>query len=75
MVDASTITARIAVPNAPRAVARGEADPDRLTPRVRAVAFDLFRHDLLVTAAPLNEDQIAAIVDEVFLPLVRPLDG
>jgi AcrR family transcriptional regulator len=55
-----------------RAVARGEADPARLTPRVRAVAFDLFRHDLLVTAAPLSEDQITAIVDEVFLPLVRP---
>ena len=54
-----------------RAVARGEADPARLTPRVRAVATDLYRHDVLVNAAPLGEEAIVAIVDEVFLPLVR----
>ncbi|MFW0792528.1 TetR/AcrR family transcriptional regulator [Gordonia sp. CPCC 205515] len=55
-----------------RAVARGEADPARLTPRVRAVAFDLFRHDLMMTMAPLTEEAMAAIVDEVVLPLVTP---
>jgi hypothetical protein len=55
-----------------RAVARGEADPARLTPRVRNVATDLYRHDLLMTAAPLREEQLVAIVDEVFLPLVAP---
>jgi AcrR family transcriptional regulator len=55
-----------------RAVGRGEADPARLTPRVRSAPMDLFRHDLLVTAAPLPDDQIVAIVDEVFLPLVQP---
>lgn len=53
-----------------RAVARGEVDPARLTPRVRSVVFDLFRHDLLMTLKPLTEESIAAIVDEVFLPLV-----
>ncbi|WEG10507.1 TetR/AcrR family transcriptional regulator [Microbacterium horticulturae] len=53
-----------------RAIARGEVDPARLTPRVRTVAADLFRHDLLMTAAPLPDDAIVAIVDEVFLPLV-----
>jgi AcrR family transcriptional regulator len=58
-----------------RAVARGEADAARLTPRVRAVAIDLFRHDLLMTAAAVPEEQIEAIVDEVFLPLVRPREG
>ena len=56
-----------------RAVARGEADPARLTPRVRTVATDLYRHDLLMTAAPLSEEQLIAIVVEVFLPLVTPL--
>jgi AcrR family transcriptional regulator len=56
-----------------RAVARGEADPARLTARVRTVATDLYRHDLLMTAAPLSDDQLVAIVDEVFLPLVTPL--
>lgn len=56
-----------------RAVARGEADPARLTARVTTVAFDLLRHDLLMTMRELEDAQIAAIVDEVFLPLVRPL--
>lgn len=55
-----------------RAIARGEADPAKLTPRVRSVAVDLYRHDLLMTAAPLPDEAIEAIVDEVFLPLVRP---
>lgn len=53
-----------------RAVARGEADPARLTPRVRTVGFDLFRHDLLMNLKPLTEEEIEAIVDEIFLPLV-----
>lgn len=53
-----------------RAVARGEVDAARLTPRVRSVVFDLFRHDLLMTLKPLPEEAIVAIVDEVFLPLV-----
>lgn len=53
-----------------RAVARGEVDPARLTPRVRTVAFDLFRHDLFMTLKPLPEEEIEAIVDEIFLPLV-----
>ncbi len=53
-----------------RAVARGEVDAARLTGRVRTVAFDLFRHDLLMTFKPLSGEDIEAIVDEVFLPLV-----
>ena len=56
-----------------RAIARGEIDPARLTPRVRTVAFDLFRHDLLMTLKPLPDQAIIEIVDEIFLPLVRPL--
>ncbi len=55
-----------------RAVARGEVDAARLTPRVRSVAFDLFRHDLLVTLKPLTDADMIAIVDEIFLPLVAP---
>ncbi|MFG1920333.1 TetR/AcrR family transcriptional regulator [Cryptosporangium sp. NPDC048952] len=54
------------------AVERGEADPAKLTPRVTDVAFDLFRHELLMTYKPVPDDVIASIVDEVFLPLVRP---
>ena len=53
-----------------RAVARGEINPDKLTPRVRTVAFDLIRHELLMTLEPVSDDTIVAIVDEIFLPLV-----
>ncbi|WP_457098671.1 TetR/AcrR family transcriptional regulator [Microbacterium sp. P5_E9] len=56
-----------------RAIVRGEIDPARLTSRVRTVAFDLFRHDLLMTLKPLPDADIIEIVDEIFLPLVRPL--
>lgn len=55
-----------------RAVERGEVDPVRLTPRVRGVAFDLYRHELLMTSRPVADEVIESIVDEVFLPLVRP---
>ena len=55
-----------------RAVARGEADPARLTPRVKAVAFDLLRNELLLTQRPVSRKVIEEIVDDVVLPLVRP---
>lgn len=55
-----------------RAVERGEADPAKLTPRVRGVAFDLYRQELLMTLRPVPDDVLASIVDEVFMPLVRP---
>jgi AcrR family transcriptional regulator len=55
-----------------RAVARGEADPDRLTPRVKAVAFDLLRNELVMTQRPVPRKVIEEIVDDVVLPLVRP---
>ncbi|MDN5764878.1 MAG: TetR/AcrR family transcriptional regulator [Humibacillus sp.] len=53
-----------------RAVARGEADPARLTPRVVGVPFDLYRQELLMTLKTVPDDVIESIVDEVFLPLV-----
>lgn len=55
-----------------RAVARGEADPDRLTPRVKAVAFDLMRNEMMLTQRPVPRRVIEEIVDDVVLPLVRP---
>lgn len=59
-----------------RAVDRGEIDPARLTPRIRGLAFDLYRHELLMTLKPVGEDVIVSIVDEVVLPLMRPVpDG
>jgi AcrR family transcriptional regulator len=55
-----------------RAVERGEIDADRLTPRLRTLAFDLFRHEALMTLAPVPDEVIEEIIDEVFLPLVMP---
>lgn len=53
-----------------RAVERGEIDPAKLTPRIRGVAFDLYRHELLMTNQPVADDVIVSIIDEVFMPLV-----
>jgi AcrR family transcriptional regulator len=55
-----------------RAVDRGEIDPVKLTPRIATLPFDLLRHELLMTLQPVPDETIIAIVDEVFLPLVRP---
>ena len=55
-----------------RAIARGEIAPDRLTPRIAALPTDLARHEILMTFAPLSDDAIKEIVDEIFLPLVSP---
>jgi AcrR family transcriptional regulator len=53
-----------------RAVARGEVRPERLTPRARTLAFDLFRSELLMTLKPVPKETIEAIVDEVVVPLL-----
>lgn len=53
-----------------RAIARGEVDPATLTPRRRTLAFDLFRHEALMTLAAVPESVIQEIVDDIFMPLV-----
>ena len=55
-----------------RAIEHGEADPEKLTPRVRSVAFDLFRHELLMTHRAVPNDVIESIIDQIVLPLVQP---
>jgi AcrR family transcriptional regulator len=54
-----------------RAIARGEIDPGRLSPRVRSLPLDLVRHELMMTQAPVPDATLVEIVDEIFLPLVR----
>ena len=55
-----------------RAVARGEADPAALHPRVATVAIVLLRNEFVTRGAPTAPDEVLIdIVDEVFLPLVR----
>jgi AcrR family transcriptional regulator len=57
-----------------RAAERGEIRADALTERVRTLPFDLLRHEILVTFAPVPDDVLEEIVDTIFLPLVgRPV--
>lgn len=53
-----------------RAVARGEVDAARLTPRKRSLAFDLYRHDALMNLGPVPEQTMVEIVDEIVLPVL-----
>jgi hypothetical protein len=54
-----------------RAVARGEIDATRLTPRVCALPFHLLRYEVFTTLKPVSRAVVEEIVDEVFLPLVK----
>jgi AcrR family transcriptional regulator len=54
-----------------RAAARREARSD-VAARVATLPTDLFRQELFLHRAPPSRETITAIVDEVFLPLVRP---
>ncbi|MEU8235784.1 TetR/AcrR family transcriptional regulator [Actinoplanes sp. NPDC048967] len=55
-----------------RAVARGEAAPESLHPRVATVAIVLLRNEFVTRGVPSAPDEVLTeIVDEVYLPLVR----
>jgi AcrR family transcriptional regulator len=54
-----------------RASERGEVDLDQITPRVATLPFDLFRHEVLTSSAPIPAATVTGIIDDVFLPLVR----
>ena len=55
-----------------RAADRGEIRRDAITRRITTLPVDLFRHEMLLTRAPLPETSPTEIVDEIFLPLLRP---
>jgi tetracycline repressor-like protein len=54
------------------AIERGEADPGRLTPRIRSLPVDLLSNEVLKTLQPMPDEGIDEIVDTIILPLVRP---
>jgi AcrR family transcriptional regulator len=58
-----------------RAHDRGEIDLERIAPAVLTMPFDLLRHDMLMNLEPLRPARIKSIVDDLFLPLVRPHRG
>lgn len=53
-----------------RAAERGEVDPARLTPRMRSLAGDIFRHEVLMTLKPVSQETIEEIVDDLVLPVL-----
>jgi len=55
-----------------RAIARGEADAGRISPRIAELPADLVRQRIMMTLKPVPKSEIEGIVDEIFLPLVRP---
>ena len=70
--DALEITPDLVTTMLERAAKRGEARPDRITHRIASVPGDLLRHEMLTTRTAPPDRVLAEIVDEVFLPLVRP---
>ncbi|MCV2395396.1 TetR/AcrR family transcriptional regulator [Actinotalea sp. M2MS4P-6] len=58
-----------------RAAERGEVDPGRLTPRIESLAFDLFRHELIMRSGPVPQSTLEEIVDDIVIPLVRARAG
>ncbi|MBF6175794.1 TetR/AcrR family transcriptional regulator [Nocardia blacklockiae] len=54
-----------------RAVARGQARAEALSPRVATLAIDLLRHEYLVRGVTtVPESTLTEIVDTIYLPLV-----
>lgn len=54
-----------------RGAARGEVTPTALTSRIASVGPVLLRDHFLLHGAPIADDVLTGIVDEVVLPLVR----
>jgi AcrR family transcriptional regulator len=56
-----------------RAVARGELPPVDVPPKAARLPFDLVRNDSVMCGAPMSNEAIVEIVDDVYLPLLRGL--
>ncbi|ODU23657.1 MAG: TetR family transcriptional regulator [Pseudonocardia sp. SCN 73-27] len=55
-----------------RAVARGEAPPEAVQPRVAALPMTLLRGEYALRGVPALPDEVLVeIIDEIFLPLIR----
>jgi AcrR family transcriptional regulator len=56
-----------------KAVARGEIRPVRLPPRALRLPLDLIRSEAVSGGSPVPEDVVGAMVDDVYLPLLKGL--
>ena len=55
-----------------RGIARGEIDEARLTLRIINVPTGLLLIEIMLTARQISDEAITEIIDQVFLPLVKP---
>jgi Tetracyclin repressor-like, C-terminal domain len=55
-----------------RAADRGEIRPEAVTQRIAETGPMLLHGELLQRGAPITDEAVVAIVDEVLLPLLRP---
>ncbi|HEX4443561.1 MAG TPA: TetR/AcrR family transcriptional regulator [Galbitalea sp.] len=58
-----------------RAVARGEIGPGEIPERVLALPYDLYRHEAVMSLAPMSDEVLVEIVDQVWLPLIGKYSG
>jgi hypothetical protein len=56
-----------------RAVDRGEMPPVHLPLRATRLPLELIRSESMLYCAPITDERIAEIVDDVYLPLLRGL--
>jgi AcrR family transcriptional regulator len=56
-----------------RAVSRGELPPVELPHRVRRLPLDLVRNESMTCGAPVTEETVASLVDDVYVPLLHGL--
>jgi AcrR family transcriptional regulator len=54
-----------------RAAKRGEIGPAPVPPHVTSAAGGLIRLRILFSSAPITEEEIDRVVDDIFLPLIR----
>lgn len=56
-----------------RAIDRGELQPVLVPPRVLRLPVDLIRAEAILCGNPISEETLDALVDEVYLPLLKGL--
>ena len=54
-----------------RAAERGQVRLDKVSRRIASLPLDLVRHDVLLMAARVTDEQLMEIVDDLLLPLVQ----
>lgn len=56
-----------------RAVRRGELSPVEVPQRASRIPLDLIRNEAMVFGAPVSEEVIMEMIDDVYLPMLRGL--